>query len=342
LINHRGPEFSQLLKKATAQLKEMFKTEGDVLILTGSGTGSMEAAVVNTLSPGDRVLAVTNGVFGERFADIAKTFGADVQRLDFEYGSPVDPEAVRRALAADASIKAVLVTHNETSTATTNDVQAVGQIVRAADRLYMVDAMSSIGAIPLPVDEWLCDVVVTCSQKSWMIPPGLSFASMNQRAWAAFEQAKMPRYYWDLGRAKRMAERGQTPWTPAVASFFALSVALDLMQNEGLDNIFARHARIGAKAREGVESLGLKLVAEGPHASNTVTGVWSPEGIAEGDIRKVMREEYGVVVTGGQGKLEGKIFRIGHLGYVSESDIDIVLDALQKALSKVGYTPVRV
>lgn len=342
MINHRGPQFAEIIRKITAQLKEFFKTEADIYILTGSGTGGMETAVVNTLSPGDRVLSVANGVFGTRFADIAETFGAQVTRLDFEWGTPIDAQAVRQALAEDPQIKAVLVTHNETSTGLTNDLPAVTQVVRAADRLLIVDAISSIGSIPLPVDEWGCDVVVTGAQKSWMIPPGLAMISFNQRAWAAYEQSKTPRYYWDLGRARRLLERGQTPWTPAVSQFFALSVALDIMAQEGLDNVFTRHRRVAEKTRAGIKALGLELFPVESHASNTVTAVKVPEGVDEAGLRRILREEHGVVLSGGQQRLEGKIFRIGHLGFVSDADIDDVLSSLEKVLPRVGFQRVRV
>ena len=228
MINHRGPQFAEMIHKATDILKTMFQTKGDVFLLTCSGTGGMEAAVVNTLSPGDKVLVVANGAFGDRFADIAEIFGAQVERLSFEWGTAVDPQEVRRALSQDASIKAVLVTHNETSTGVTNDLEAISAVVREYEKLLIVDAISSLGCIDLPTDEWGCDVVITGSQKGWMAPPGLAMVSVSERAWQAQAQAKMPKYYWDFAKAKSFLEKGQTPWTPAVSTVYALDAALEL------------------------------------------------------------------------------------------------------------------
>lgn len=338
MINHRGPQFAELIRGLTANLKEMFQTRGDVLILTGSGTGGMEAAIVNTLSPGDKVLSVSNGAFGERFADIAQSFGAEVERLRFEWGSPCDPQAVRQALSQDTGIKAVLVTHNETSTGVTNDLASISAVVKEFDKLLLVDAVSSLGAIDLPTDAWGCDVVVTGSQKAWMTPPGLAMVSVSQKAWKANAEAKMPRFYWDFARAKRfLEERGQTPWTPALSTFYALAVALELFQREGLSNIVARHIRVGSKAREGVKSLGLSLLPEDSYASNTVTAIKAPEGLEVRRLLGILREEHGTILAGGQQRLEGKIFRIGHLGYVNEEDIDAVMEALRVALPQAGF-----
>jgi len=337
MINHRGVEFQALIGSITSRLKEFFQTRGDVLILTASGTGGMEAAIVNTLSPGDKVLAVVNGVFGERFADIAEIYGAKVERLAFPWGQPDDPDTVRRALDSDRSIKAVLVTHNETSTGVTSDLAAISAVVKQYDKLLLVDAMSSLGCIDLQTDAWQCDVVVTGSQKGWMIPPGLAFISVSQKAWAAHAQARMPRFYWDFAPAKKFLERGQTPWTPAVSSFYALAVALELMASEGLANIFARHTRIGQKTRDEVKSLGLSLFAAEKYASNTVTAVKAPEGLDAEHLLTILREEYDLILAEGQRQLAGKIFRIGHLGWVAESDIDVVIERLKIALPKAGF-----
>ncbi len=339
MINHRGPQFAEIIQKATAILKDMFQTRGDVFLLTCSGTGGMEAAVVNSLSPGDKVLAVANGFFGERFADIAELFGAQVERLRFEWGSPVDPQEVRQALSQDTGIKAVLVTHNETSTGVTNDLAAISAVVREYEKLLLVDAISSLGAIDLPTDEWGCDVVVTASQKGWMAPPGLAMVSVSERAWQAQAQAKMPKYYWDFAKAKKfLDEKGQTPWTPALSTIYALAAALELFQREGLKNIVARHAQVGAKAREGVKSLGLSLFPQDRCASNTVTAVKAPEGLDVKRLLKILREEYNTVLAGGQQRLDGKIFRIGHLGYITEKDIDAVIEALKTALPQAGFS----
>lgn len=337
MINHRGKEFGTLIHQVTSRLKELFQTKGDVFILTSSGTGSMEAAIVNSLSPGDRVLSLSNGVFGDRFATIAERFGAEVTRLSFEWGRAVDTDAAKRALESDPKIKAVLVTHNETSTGVTNDLAAVGNVVKQFDKLLLVDAISSLGCIDLQVDAWGCDVVVTGSQKGWMVPPGLAFVSISQRGWQAHAEAKMPRFYWDFSKARDFLEKGQTPWTPAVSVFYALEVALKMLVEEGLPNIFARHARLGRRTREGVKSLGLSLFADGKCASDTVTAVNSPDGIDSKRLVDTVREEHGIVLAGGQAGLAGRIFRIGHLGFVTEADIDDVIAQLRLALPKLGY-----
>jgi aspartate aminotransferase-like enzyme len=334
MINHRGPEFAEILNKATDTLKKIYQTKGDVFLLTCSGTGGMEAAVVNTLSPGDKVLAVSNGAFGDRFADIAQIFGAQVERLNFEWGKAVEPQKVRQALSKDGGIKAVLVTHNETSTGITNNLGAISAVVREYDKVLIVDAISSLGAIDLPTDKWGCDVVVTGSQKGWMAPPGLAMVSVSERAWKAHAQAKMPKYYWDFAKAKKFLEKGQTPWTPAVSVIYALAKALEISDKEGLQNVVARHVRVGTKAREGAKALGLSLFPDESYASNTVTAINVPEGIDAKKLLKVLREEYNTVLSGGQQKLDGKIFRIGHLGYVNEKDIDITLKAIKVALPK--------
>ena len=215
MINHRGPEFDALINKATGQLKQVFMTKNDLLILTSSGTGALEASLVNTLSPGDRVLAATAGSFGDRFTDMAEAYGADVKRLEFEWGGPIDPDAIRKGLQDEPGIKAVMVTHNETSTGVTHPLEEIAKIVKGEfDKLLLVDAVSSLGCIPLPVDGWDCDLVGTASQKGFMIPPGLAFISISERGWEAQETAKMPRFYFDLLSAKRLLGAGTNPLHP--------------------------------------------------------------------------------------------------------------------------------
>jgi aspartate aminotransferase-like enzyme len=334
MIDHRGPEFAAMLQDVTRRLKLYFQTTNDVLVLTASGTGALEAAVVNTLFPGDRVLSVTGGAFGDRFAEIASAFGADVVRLDVTWGQAVDPEAISRTLDTQGPFKAVLVTHNETSTGVTNDLAAVAGVVRAAGAaspLLLVDGISSLGSIDLQTDAWGCDLVLSASQKGWMVPPGLAMVSVSSRAWEAYRASRMPRFYWDLGQAKRYLDRGQTPATPAVSLLFAFQAALDLLDAEGMGNVFARHARCAAAIRRGVQALGLELFADPRHASNTVTAVNVPTNLDVAKLLQVLRA-CGVVLSGGQGKLAGRIFRIGHLGFISEADVDEILDALAHAL----------
>ena len=336
MINHRGPEFGEMLQDITARLKQLFQTKNDLYLLTCSGTGGLEAAIVNTLSPGDRVLSVTVGVFGERFTGMAEEFGAEVIPLRFEYGQTADPDEIRRALQKEPEIKAVMVAHNETSTGVTNDLAAISAVVKEFDKLLLVDAISSMGSIDLSVDKWHCDVAVTASQKGWMVPPGLAMVSVSQEAWQAHARARMPRFNWDFARAQKYLEIGQTPWTPAVSIVFGLSVALDMMLKEGLSNIFARHARVGDAAREGVKSLGMSLFPDEKYASNTVTAVSVRDGMDVKEMLKILREEYQIVLAGGQQSLQGKIFRIGHLGLITEEDIKEIISALKEVLPRVS------
>jgi aspartate aminotransferase-like enzyme len=339
MINHRGPEFAEMQKRIMARLKTFFRTENEVYVLTTSGTGAMETAVVNVLSPGDRVLVVSIGEFGQRFADICGAYGVEATKLEFEPGTPADPQAVADALAKDDTFVAVLVTHNETSTGVTNDIGAIAKAIRGVrpEILILVDAISSLGCVPFATDAWTVDVAVTASQKGFMIPPGLAFATLSPRAWKAYERSTMPKYYFDIGKAKSFAERGQTPWTPAVSLYYALDLALDMMVKESLESITSRHAEIGDFTRSEVKALGLRLLCEGPNASNTVTSIVVPEGINAPELLSMLNKEYETVLAGGQGKLAGKIVRIGHLGLVEKADIKTAVVALGDALERLGY-----
>ncbi len=337
MVNHRGREFAGVIQRIAARLKDFFLTTSDVLILSASGTGGLEAAVVNTLSPGDEVLVVTIGSFGDRFAAIADTYGAEVITLAYEWGQAAKPEDVREAIREHPGIKAVLVTHNETSTGVTNPLEEIAGVVREADKLLIVDAVSSLGAIPLDMDGWGLDVVVTGSQKGWMVPPGLAFVALSERGWRAYESSKMPRFYFDLGKHRESLSKGQTPWTPTMSIFFGLDVALERMSEEGMEGIFTRHARLGRMVRAGVKAMGLELLCEDERfASDTVTAIKCPEGVEVSALRNLLEDEYGLVLAGGQGKLSGKIFRIGHLGLVEEADIRQALESLEQALPKLG------
>jgi aspartate aminotransferase-like enzyme len=339
MIHHRSPEFAAIIGRVTEGLKQIFETKNDLFCLSCSGTGSMEAMVANTLSPGDRVLVVSIGVFGDRFATIAKTYGADVTKIDFEWGTAADPEAVAQALRKDASFKAVCVTHNETSTGVTNDLEAIAAAVRRVrpDILLLVDAISSLGSIRCRVDAWDLDIVATGSQKGWMVPPGVAMVAVSERAWQAYEQSKMPRFYFDLGKAKDFLAKGQTPWTPVISIFFALDVAIKHLLAEGVDGIVERHQRIGDMTRSGVKSLGLQLLADERCASNTVTAVRVPESVEWPKLYHLLQDDYDTLIEGGQGPLAGKIFRIGHLGWVTEKDITDTIETLRAALPRVGY-----
>ena len=338
MINHRGPEFKVAIEECTAGLKRVFRTRHEVFILTCAGTGGLEAAVVNMLSPGDKVLSVSIGVFGDRFAAIASTYGVNVEKLAFDMGAAADPKLIEKRLKADAGkeIRAVFVTHNETSTGVTNDLRAISAVVREHGALLLVDAISSMLAMDCDMDGWRLDVVVAGSQKAFMIPPGLSFVAINDRAAEAMKTAKIPRFYFDLGKARDYLATGETPWTPAVPLVLQLREALRLLEKEGFDNCLKRHARLARATREGVKALGLKLLADERVASNAVTSVRRPDRIDVSALRKLMREKYRVVLAGGQGSLKNDIFRIGHLGLVNEGDIVAALGLLGLAMKDMG------
>jgi aspartate aminotransferase-like enzyme len=333
MVNHRGPEFAALQNEIVARLKTCYRTENDVLIVTAAGTGGLESAVVNFMSPGDKVLAITIGAFGDRFAKIASTYGAEVTKLAFEWGKAADPARVREAIKAGGPWQAVLMTHNETSTAVTNPIAELAALVKdtAPEALIIVDAISGLGAVPFETDAWGLDVVVSGSQKAWMVAPGLSFVSVSPRAWEATATARMPRFYFDLAAHKKSAADGQTPWTPAVAVMFQLDVALKLMEQEGLEAIWKRHEAVGAAVRAGLTTLGFKLLADPDFGSNTVTGAWIPEDLDWKTFNGKLRK-YGLVVAGGQGDLKGKIFRIGHLGHVTVPNIINAMAVLEQTL----------
>ena len=339
MINHRGPEYKDLLLSTTDRLKRVFETEGDVWIITGSGTAAMEAAVVNTLSPGDKMINATIGVFGNRFTDIASAFGADVITLDFPFGEAIDLDVLRKCLDDNPDVKAVTVTHNETSTGVANDLQAVAQVVKGEyDKLILVDGISSVASIPMSADAWGLDVVATASQKGWMLPPGFAFLSFNERAWAAHAESTMPKFYLDVAQYKKYYEIGQPPYTPAVSVMFALDTALDQLLAEGMGSVFERHAAIGQFTRDGVKSLGLDLFARDErYASDTVTAVTIPDGVDATALVGRLRTDHDVIISGGQASLAGHIFRIGHMGRTTESDIQDTLDALEETLPKVGF-----
>lgn len=339
MINHRGPEFKELFSELSLRLKEVFRTENEIIIFPSAGTGGMEAAVVNFISPGEKVLVVSIGNFGERFAEIARRFGAQVEKLDFAWGTAADPALLKERLQKDTAkeIKAVYVTHNETSTGVTNDLKALREAAGDHPALFIVDSVSGLGAMELDTDGWNLDVVVAGSQKSFMIPPGLSFVAVSERAWEAAEKCTNARYYWDILAARKYAAKGQTPYTPALPQLTGLAESLQMILTEGLPNVFARHRRMRDMVRAGVRALGLELLAKDEIASNAVTAVLAPPGIEADTIRNLLREKFNVIVAGGQKQLKNKIFRIGHLGYVQELDILTAIAALEMALVVCGY-----
>ncbi len=335
MVNHRGPEFAATVGEVLERLKPFFGISSEPLLLTGSGTGAQEAAIVNMVSPGDDVLSITSGVFGERFAAIAEAFGAHVIRVQGEWGKALSLPDVREAVRENPGIKAVILTHNETSTGVTNDipslVEAVRQEASGESPVILVDGVSSIGAIPFRQDEWDVDVAISGSQKAWMSPPGMAMVGVSERGWAAHAVARMPRFYWDFTKARKNGEKRTMPFTPAVGVVHAMQEALRLMTEEGPEAVYARHAAIGRQLREGIEALGLELFADTAVASNTVTAVRTPEGHDTSTLIKALRQRQ-VVVANGQDWLKGSIFRIGHMGWVHESDIDRLLSALEAVL----------
>jgi aspartate aminotransferase-like enzyme len=339
MINHRGPEFAALLARTEQRIKPFFGTDQQLLFLTCSGSGGLEAAVVNTLSPGDRVLAIVIGAFGERFARIAGTYGADVTRLDVEWGRAADPADVAAALRANPGYRAVLVTHNETSTGVMNPLAAIAAAVHDAspDTLILVDGVSGLGGVPFEMDAWGLDVVVTASQKTWMSAPGIAMIALSPRAWEANAGARMPRSYFDLAEARQFAGKGQTPFTPSIAVMFQLDVALDMMTGEGLERVYRRHAAVAAASRAGLEALGFRLFADPDHFSSTVTNAWLPEGVDWKTLNEALLAR-NLVIAGGQGKLAGTTLRIGHLGDVDLGDILALFSVLEEVMGNLGLT----
>jgi aspartate aminotransferase-like enzyme len=334
MINHRGAEFAALLSECTDGLKWAFQTQYDVLILTTSGTGGLESLVVNALSPGQSLMVFSMGNFGQRMAKIARAFGVEVAMVDVEAGKAVDPQLVFDRLQAEPRIDSVFVTHNETSTGVLNPLADIARAVRQArpDALLLVDGISSVGSVAVEPDAWGCDVVVAGSQKGWMVPPGLAFVSVSPRAWERYARSTLPKFYFDWQAARRSAEKGETPWTPAVSLFYALQAGLRLMRQEGLEQIFERHRGLAQFTREGLADLGVGLFADPKFASPTVTTAYVPEGVDVRALLSGLHAHHEVVLAGGQAELEGKIFRIGHMGWVQQNDLAAVMRALEVEL----------
>jgi aspartate aminotransferase-like enzyme len=337
MIGHRSGDFSKLLTRLAAEAKKLFQTTGDVLTLTGSGTAGMEACVAGVVSPGDEVLVLVSGVFGERWAKIAQAYGAKVSRLDVRWGTPVDPHQVAVKLAENPRLKAVFATQNETSTTVQNDIAAIGAYVAKTDAVFVVDCVSSLGGMDFRMDEWQVDLAAAGSQKCLMLPPGLALVAVSEKAWKVSETTRSSRFYLDLVAYRDQLGKATTPYTPAVSLYFGLEAALALLFAEGLENSFQRHDLMKRMVRRAIRALGLSLLAEDAWASATVTGVWGPEGVNPDDLRATLKKRYGVVLAGGQKDLTGKIFRIGHLGYTSPYDLLGVLAAVELGLVELGY-----
>ncbi len=337
MIHHRTEEFGKILTEVTDALKYVFQTENDLLIFTASSTGAMEGAVVNLLSPGDRALVIASGKFGERWAELCQAYGVKVDCLDVEWGMPVDLNSIAEKLESNPDIKCVYATLCETSTGTVHDIEGLGRIVKKAkNTLLVVDAVSGLGAVDIQADNWHIDVVVSGSQKGLMTPPGLGFISISEQAWATVEEARLPRYYFDLKKAKESLAKKQTPFTCSVSLILALRESLAQIRSEGLANTLARHARLAEATRAGVKALGLELFAAAP--ANAVTAVKMPEGVDGKDLIKLINDKYGITFAGGHSRLTGKIIRIAHLGYCDNMDIIAAMSALEMALPELGYS----
>jgi aspartate aminotransferase-like enzyme len=335
MIHHRTAQFSRIMAEVADGLKKLFGTAEDVYTIMGSGTAAMEAAVANVCSPGDKVLCASGGKFGERWVELCTAYGCGVVEIELEWGKSLTVEQAEAVLKEHPDARALYVTHSETSTGALTDVEAIARLTRASQTLLAVDTITGVGVHPFRMDEWGVDIAVSGSQKGCMTPPGLAFIAVSPRTWRAVEACTSPRYYLDLAAMKKNWEKTTTPFTAAVSLIRALHKSLEMIFEEGLDAVYARHERLAKASRAAVQALGLKLVAESP--ANGVTAVYGPEGMDTGKLINLMRDKYGVTMAGGQSGLKGKIVRIGHMGYVSEEDLLVGIGTLEKALKELGY-----
>ncbi|MHB8895085.1 MAG: pyridoxal-phosphate-dependent aminotransferase family protein, partial [Candidatus Geothermincolia bacterium] len=339
MIHHRSPDFGELLTRVLGGLQYVYQTRNEVLLFTSSGTGAMEGAIASCFSPGDKVIAFAGGKFGERLVEISEAFSLDTVTLEYEWGDCADPAELERALEQNPDAKGVMLTQSETSTGVVNDVEAFGKIVAGTDALFLVDAISGLGAVDLKTDAWGIDLCVSGSQKALMIPPGLAFCTVSEKAWKAVETAKCPSYYFSFQAARKSQSKTppETPYTPGITLVQALDKAIEIIRDEGLEAIFARHEKHARATQAAVEALGLKSLARDRSRAFVTTSVWAPEGIPAGNITRMMRNEFGIFIAGGQGKLKGKIFRLGHVGYFDQFDIITQIAALEITLKKLDY-----
>ncbi len=337
IIHHRHPEFAELFTRVNNNLKYLFQTSGDVLTLTSSGTGGMEAIVCNLHRAGDTALYVNGGKFGERWGEILTTYGVQAIEVKVEWGSSVSTDQIVEALKKNAAASAVYLTQSETSTGSATDVKAITKDVHDNSKAaVVVDGITAVGATELRMDEWGVDAVVTGSQKGLMIPPGLAFVALSERAWKMAENSSLPRYYFDLKKAKKAVKDNDTPWTPAISLVIGVDEALEMIRAEGIENVWKRHERLASSIRSAVNALGLSVLARCP--SNALTAVTIPGSVDAKLFNKTLKNKYGITVAGGQGHLKGKIFRISHLGYYDELDMTAMISALELTLKDCGYT----
>jgi aspartate aminotransferase-like enzyme len=335
ILHHRTPEYEALFIEVLAGLKRLVQTSQDVIPLACSGTGAMEAAVVNTLSAGDTVVVVSAGKFGERWLDLCRAFGINVVEVKAPYGETVSPQRVAEAVKTTPSIKAVLVQHSETSTGVLHDVRGYAAVTRGTDAILVVDAVSSLGIADLPMDAWGVDVVVAGSQKGLMLPPGLGFCALSEKAWVKNKTATLPRYYLDLAEERKTLAKNEAHFTPAVSIIVGLRTVIQMLEREGLANVFKRHDRLARATRAGVEALGLGLFCKAT-PSPAVTAVMAPAGVNTEQIVKAYSQSHNITIAGGQGEMKGGVFRLGHMGYAAEFDVIASLSALEQVLAEIG------
>ena len=338
IIHHRTPQFQQYLKEAVVGLQYVFQTKNPVYLLAATGTGAMEAAVCNLLSPGDKAITVEGGKFGERWTELCQAYGIEAKVIQVQWGQVVQPQQIKKILDQDKKIKAVFITHCETSTGVTTDVKAVANVVKETQAVLVVDAVSSLGVTDLQTDNWSVDVVASASHKGFMLPPGLAFISVNDKAYRLMEQAKSPRYYFDLRKAKKAWEKTDTAFTPAIGIIVALQTSLKYFREKGLENLFAHFVRLAQGTRAATKALGLTLFPDPSCISDVLTAINLPPEIDGVKLVKTLRDTYGISVTGGQGQLKGKIIRIAHMGCITEEDILTGISTLEKVLGEMGYS----
>ena len=336
VLHHRAPDFREVYARVLGRLQEVHRTAADVLLFTCSGTGAFESAIVNLCSPGERVLAVSAGHFGERWAAMARTFGCEVEELRYAWGETPTADDLRQKLEAIEPVSLVFLVQSETSTGVVADVQSLGAVAKDAGALVVVDAVSSLGAVPLEMDEWGLDVVVAGSQKALMAPPGLATAAVSPAAWDQVARANLPSFYFDWERTQKAQEKLDSAFTPAVSLVVALDVALGLLLDGGLDAAFERHVRLGRACRAGIKAMGLELFSPDEDRSAVVTAARMPDGMDSAELTLALRERHGVTIAGGQGELKHAIFRIGHIGWYDEFDIATALSAVELVLTELG------